>query len=80
MARKTREDPSGQRTARRPPEFIAEVMKEWAEKQEITLVFIQKGKPYQNGLVERFNRTYREEVLDRFLFDNLKHIQAVTNA
>jgi putative transposase len=62
------------------PEFIAEAMKEWTKEREITLVFIQKGKPYQNGLVERFNRTYREEVLDHFLFDNLKQTQALTNA
>lgn len=62
------------------PEFIAEAMKEWTKEREITLVFIQKGKPYQNGLVERFNRTYREEVLDRLLFDNLKQTQALTNA
>jgi putative transposase len=55
-------------------------MEEWAKEREITLVFIQKGKPYQNGLVERFNRTYREEVLDRFLFDNLKQTQVLTNA
>jgi putative transposase len=62
------------------PQFIAEAMKEWTKERQITLVFIQKGKPYQNGLVERFNRTYREEVLDHFLFDNLKQTQALTNA
>jgi putative transposase len=62
------------------PEFVANAMREWAEKREICLVFIQKGKPYQNGLVERFNRTYREEVLDRFLFESLKQTQVLTNA
>lgn len=62
------------------PEFIAEAMRAWAEKREIVLAFIQKGKPYQNGLVERFNRTYREEVLDRFLFNSLRQTQALTNA
>jgi putative transposase len=62
------------------PEFIAQAMEEWAKEREITLVFSQKGKPYQNGLVERFNPTYREEVLDRFLFDHLKQTQLLTNA
>lgn len=62
------------------PEFVAEAMREWTEKREIELKFIQKGKPYQNGLIERFNRTYREEVLDKFAFDSLRQTQLLTNA
>jgi putative transposase len=60
------------------PEFIAQAMEEWAKEGESTLAFIQK--PYQNGWGERFNRTYREEVLDGFLFDKLKQTQVLTNA
>jgi len=44
------------------PEFIANAMEQWAESKNIELKFIQKGKPYQNGYVERFNRSFREEV------------------
>ena len=62
------------------PEFIANALEEWAKEREITLSFIQKGKPQQNGLVERFNRTYREEVLDKFAFENLAQTQMISNA
>ena len=51
------------------PEFIAHDMELWAEDRGIDLKFIQKGKPNQNGYVERFNRTFREDVFDRYAFD-----------
>lgn len=62
------------------PEFIARPMEEWAEARGITVRFIQKGKPFQNGYVERFNKTFREEVLDRFSFTRLQEGQAFTHA
>jgi putative transposase len=62
------------------PEFIAYAMEKWCADQGIKLVFIQKGKPHQNGYVERFNRTYREEVLDNYCFDNLQQARTMTNA
>ncbi len=62
------------------PEFIAHVMQLWCHKHDITLKFIQKGKPNQNGYIERFNRTYREEVLDSFAFDSLQQAQLYTHA
>ena len=62
------------------PEFIADAMESWANDREIDLKFIQKGKPYQNGFVERFNRSYREEVLDAFTFRRLNEAQMLSNA
>lgn len=53
------------------PEFIANVMEQWCNENEIELIFIEKGKPSQNGIIERFNRTFREDVLDQFEFINL---------
>lgn len=62
------------------PEFIAAAMELWAQSRNIELKFIQKGKPHQNGYVERFNRSYREEVLDNFAFDNIRQAQTLSNA
>jgi putative transposase len=62
------------------PEFIAVAMEEWAQDNDIELQFIQKGKPQQNGYIERFNRSYRTEILDAFAFDNLKQARLLTHA
>lgn len=62
------------------PEFIAQAMETWSAAKNIELKFIQKGKPHQNGYVERFNRSYREEVLDAFAFENLKQARTVSSA
>src|SRR4051812_35831356 len=46
------------------PEFISVTLADWAEQHGVTLEFIKPGKPMQNGFIERFNRSYREAVLD----------------
>lgn len=62
------------------PEFIAEKLQSWCVEQNITLNFIQKGKPSQNGYVEWFNRTYREEVLDGHIFESLWQARVLTQS
>ena len=60
------------------PEFLAKEFVQWAKKHNIVLQRIQPGKPAQNGYIERFNRTYREEVLDMYLFGDLKEVEEIT--
>ena len=38
----------------------------------------QSGEPTQNSLIERFNRAFREEVLDSFFLKVLKKTRALT--
>lgn len=62
------------------PEFIAVALGEWAKKRDVELKFIEPGKPYQNGYVERFNKSFREEVLDAFCFERVKDAQVMAHA
>jgi putative transposase len=61
------------------PENISKLMKKWAALRNIEITYIQPGKPAQNGYVERFNRTYREEILDMYLFTNIQEVQTITD-
>lgn len=60
------------------PEFISSTLEAFCKEKGIQLQFIKPGKPMQNGYVERFNRTYREDILDAYLFNNLKQVRGLT--
>ena len=57
------------------PEYISHALVNWANKHQITLLYIQPGKPTQNAYIERFNRTVRQECLDLYEFDSIKQAQ-----
>ena len=57
------------------PEFIAQTLVMWAKENEVTLHHIEPGKPTQNAYIERFNRTFRNEVLDTYIFDHLDEVR-----
>lgn len=60
------------------PELISRALKQWAKDHGVDLIHIQPGKPTQNAYIERFNRTLRTEVLDRFVFTTLDEVRRMT--
>ncbi len=60
------------------PEFISHTLMNWCHKNRIQMQFIQPGKPMQNGLIERFNGSYRKEILDAYVFYTLQEIKIIT--
>ncbi len=60
------------------PELISVTLADWAERNGVALEFIQPGKPTQNSYIERFSKTFRNEVLDFYLFSALSEIKDIT--
>ncbi len=57
------------------PEYISNELIIWANQHQITILYIQPGKPTQNAYVERFNRTARHEWLDLHMFESVEQAQ-----
>jgi len=60
------------------PEFLGTVFTEWCKTPGIFIDYIESGKPKQNTYIERFNRTYRNKVLNIWLFRNLDEVREKT--
>jgi len=58
-------------------ELISHRVEQGAEERKITLAPIQPGKPAQNAYIERFNRTFRENVLDAYLFSSIDEVREI---
>lgn len=60
------------------PELLADHFVTWCAEQMIELRYIQPGKPSQNAFIERFNRTYRTEVLNAYVFESLEQVREIS--
>lgn len=60
------------------PEFVSHKLRRWCNEKGITLHFIQPGKPTQNAYIERFNRLYREDILDAYIFESIDQLRVLS--
>jgi len=60
------------------PELVADRFMTWCVERGIALRYIQPGKPDQNAFIERFNRTYRTEVLNAYVFESLDQVREIS--
>ena len=56
---------------------LAHRLQQWAQDHRVYWQFIQPGKPAQNAFIERLNRTFREDVLDAYLFSDVREVQEI---
>ena len=61
------------------PEFISSKLDIWCKENDITLIFIQPGEPTQNAYIERFNGTFRRDVLNAYVFKSIKEVDDIVN-
>lgn len=61
------------------PKLLVEHFVNWCQERNIEFlhIYILPGKPDRNAFIERFNRTYREEVLDTYLFETSDQVREV---
>ncbi len=60
------------------PEFIARALREWLAESGVGTLYIEPGAPWENGFNESFNGRFRDELLNRELFDSLLEAKVVT--
>ena len=53
---------------------------DWCANHGVAIHYIQPGKPDQNAYIERFNCTYRTEVLNAHRVESAAELRALTDA
>jgi putative transposase len=59
------------------PEFAGQALDAWAHVHQVTLDFIEPGKPTQNAHIESFNGKFRDECLNLHWFRSLPHARQI---
>ena len=59
-------------------EFTSKAFTLWCKENNIEIKYIQPGKPTQNAYIERFNRLYREDILDAYLFESIREVKRLS--
>ena len=57
------------------PEFVTTAVQLWLAERKVTTLYIEPGKPWQNGKEEHFNGTVRDECLNLHVFTSLAEAQ-----
>jgi putative transposase len=61
-------------------ELTSNAILKWQEDRQVEWHYIVPGKPMQNGFVESFNGRMRDELLNKHLFDRLRHARYLVAA
>ena len=63
----------------KPDYHLLQLLAAWRENNRVRLYHIQPGKPNQNAYIERFNRTFRTEVLDAHVFNSPSQVRELVH-
>ena len=61
------------------PELTSYHLADWSRSKGIELRFIQLGKSNRNDFIDRFNKSYRTEVLNSWLFTSIVEVREITH-
>jgi len=59
------------------PEFVADALRRWCERQGSATIFIEPGSPWQNPYVESYNGRQRDELWNEELIDSVLEAQVL---
>jgi transposase InsO family protein len=62
------------------PEFIAYAIQDWLAENEIKVIYIEPGAPWENGHIESFHDKLRDECLNREIFGSLLEAKIIVES